>query len=56
MDEGEGGWEVSSESLDGRHGSSFLCQLCVRVIGSNKGALENAVMDLMPLWESFLVI
>lgn len=38
--------EASSESPDGRHGSLFLRQLRVRVIGSNKAALENIVMDL----------
>lgn len=48
--------KVSGESLVGRHGSSLLCQLHVRVIGSNKAALENAVMDLKPLWESPVVI
>lgn len=33
--------KVSGESLVGRHGSSLLRQLRVRVIGSNKAALEK---------------
>lgn len=50
------GGNVSGGSLDGRHGSSFLCQPYVRVIGSNKAVLENAVRDPKPLWESLLRI